>query len=49
MANAKFNLLGAEVRAALERLIDVLADLGLAYRQGDKVKLWPQPDREPAP
>ncbi|MCA6115035.1 MULTISPECIES: DUF3363 domain-containing protein [Bradyrhizobium] len=39
MANAKFKLVGAEVRAALERLIDVLADLGLAYRQGDKVKL----------
>ncbi|MFH0303238.1 hypothetical protein AAFX91_40080 [Bradyrhizobium sp. 31Argb] len=29
MAKAKFNLLGAEVRAALERLLDVLADLGL--------------------
>ncbi|WP_283848574.1 hypothetical protein [Bradyrhizobium sp. SRL28] len=29
MAIAKFNLLIAEVRAALERLIDVLADLGL--------------------
>ncbi|WP_108523345.1 DUF3363 domain-containing protein [Bradyrhizobium algeriense] len=39
MAIAKFNLLIAEVRAALERLIDVLADLGLAHRHGDKVRL----------
>ncbi|WP_213290479.1 DUF3363 domain-containing protein [Bradyrhizobium sp. sGM-13] len=38
MAIAKFNLLIAEVRAALERLIDVLADLGLAHRHGYKVE-----------
>ncbi|WP_283814653.1 hypothetical protein [Bradyrhizobium australiense] len=38
MAIAKFNLL-AEVRAALGRLIDVLADPGLAHRHGEKVRL----------
>lgn len=33
------NAFGAEVRAALERRIDVLADQGLAQRDGNKVRL----------
>lgn len=33
------NAFGAEVRAALERRIDVLADQGLARRDGNKVRL----------
>jgi hypothetical protein len=33
------NAFGAEVRAALERRIDVLADQGLAQRDGNRVRL----------
>ena len=39
---------GAEVRAALDRRIDALAEQGLVRRDGDKVTLGREPDRYPA-